>query len=125
MGKRLACVLLVTVFPFIITAGRDLPGVFKPTQLVVSQAGKILVFDRSQGLLLFQNRGKQPRTIGGFGQGPGEYDTSVFITIRDEKVYLSTRGKMVVYDFHGKAKKEALHFSHSSGKNLNTLKENI
>ncbi|MDY0297739.1 MAG: 6-bladed beta-propeller [Acidobacteriota bacterium] len=109
MPKRLICMIAAIILPSSLMGARVLPQVFKPAQLLVMRNATIMVFDRAAGLLLFEAGNTQPKIIGAFGQGPGEYDNSAYVSVQDEKIYLSTPGKMVVFDFQGSVVRETRH----------------
>jgi len=109
MRQRLACLILIAVFSVTMSAGIELPGVYNPAQLVVAPDKTVLVFDRAAGLLVYKPGASQPLKIGAFGQGPGEYGKSAFICTREGKIFLSTRGKVVVYDYQGNVARELRH----------------
>jgi len=106
MRKQVTLLILIAVFPGTMSAGIELPGVYKPAQLMVAPDKTVLVFDRAAGLLVYKPGTPQPLKIGAFGQGPGEYGKSAFISTREGNIYLSTRGKMVVYDYQGNMTRE-------------------
>ena len=109
MRKQIFCLITGLIFTMVLPGARELHQVFKPAQLLVTPEKTILVFDRAAGLMVFQSGDAKPVKIGGFGQGPGEYGKSAFLSVWKEKIHLSTWSKMVVYDFQGKVVRELRH----------------
>lgn len=109
MPKRLTCMIAAIILPSSLMGARVLPQVFKPAQLLVMRNATILVFDRAAGLLLFEAGKAQPKIIGAFGQGPGEYDNSAYVSVLDETICLSTRGKVILYGLDGQVIRETRH----------------
>ncbi len=67
----------------------------------ITDDGKLVFFDARKGLEVVE--GDSLRTIGGFGQGPGEYTYITSLWVEGGKIYtLHVEDKIIVYSLDGK-----------------------